>query len=202
MKMSGGVSDVRKYIVIYPVTVGTENYFFDTLEEVKQNIEEFITADSDEEKEKVHVYEIRREIDVKALLKGRAGRNIKVTVDDSLPEGVSEEEYRILEEHFALDEQPWLIMLETVGDKKGMLWAEEIYKPWEVIEIGLKVEELLEKGQAKWWNNEEEIKIFEPKSSSEIIKERNRIFKERNESHIKEAKEFLDKRRDKNGDDK
>lgn len=61
----------KRYVVVYPVFAGSENYFFDTLEEVIQNIEDFTIADSEDEKAHVKVYEIKREIDVKTLLSGR-----------------------------------------------------------------------------------------------------------------------------------
>jgi hypothetical protein len=44
-------------------------------------------------------------------------------------------------------------------------------------------------------SREDEIKILELKSSSDILKERNQKFKERNEAHIEAAKKFLDKKR-------
>ncbi len=85
-----------RYIIIFPVFNSHEVYHADTLAQVREKIEYF--TQNEEDVSRVKVFELKREIDVKAMFKGRAGRNINMTIDDSLPEGVTEEEYKTLED--------------------------------------------------------------------------------------------------------
>jgi hypothetical protein len=68
----------KRYMVVYPVFISSEVYYFDTLAEVKQHIEDFTIEDSDEEKAVVRVFEIQTEIDVKSLLERKNGLNVMV----------------------------------------------------------------------------------------------------------------------------
>jgi hypothetical protein len=65
-------------MVVYQVFISSEVYYFDTLAEVKQHIEDFTIADSDEEKEKIRVFGIQKKIDVKSLLERKNGLNVMV----------------------------------------------------------------------------------------------------------------------------
>jgi hypothetical protein len=83
----------------------------------------------------------------------KAGRNIKVSVDESLPTGVTEEQNKIMEKYI---KPRYLIMLETIGSEKGLLWKLEIYQEWEIEELGFTTKELLAKKFARWWNGEDD----------------------------------------------
>lgn len=121
--------------------------------------------------------------------KKRAGRGIKVSVSEDISHtGLSEEEYRILEEHIEEEER----LDGKIRNSADVARRENFSKGLPVI--------YQQDGDIVYEFSDGTIMKKNGRTLTEILKERNEYFKKRNEAHIKEAREFLDKRRGKKVD--